>query len=87
VTDTEHEDLRLRMKIWTDPDTAKRYLMAAAFMLKAPVTDRMRAYAMRDDDTKIVVMTEREWNELPYYYFKEDGPAPRAIARPLDVVL
>ncbi len=89
--ETVTEDLRLRMKIWTDPQTGKRYLMPAAFMRDIvngqPVTDAMYAYAMRDDDTKLVTLTAREWNSLPFCYFREDGPAPRATARPVDAVV
>jgi hypothetical protein len=51
-----------------------------------PVSDLMRAYAMRDDDTKVVELRVAEWNALPFYYFQEDGPAPRATARPVDVI-
>ena len=82
--------LRLRAKVWTDPETKKRYLMPTAFMRDVvdgkPVTDIMCAYAMRDDDTKLVTLTADKWNTLPFFYFKEDGPAPRATARPVDVV-
>jgi len=84
------EDLRLRTKVWTNPATGKRYLMPTAFMRDVvngqPVSDVMYAYAMRDDDTQLVTLTAREWNALPFFYFKEDGPAPRATARPVDVV-
>lgn len=84
------EQLRLRAKVWTDPETTKRYLMPAAFMRDVvngkPVSDIMCAYAMRDDDTKLVTLTTDEWNTLPFFYFQEDGPAPRATARPVDVV-
>jgi len=84
------EGLRLRMKVWTDPKTAKRYLMPTAFMRDIvkgrPVSDRMYAYAMSDDNTKIVTLTATEWNSLPFFYFQEDGPAPRASARPVDVI-
>jgi hypothetical protein len=84
------EGLRLRMKVWIDPTTAKRYLMPSAFMRDVvngqPVSDVMYAYAMSDEDTKLVTMTAREWNTLPFYYFREDGPAPRMTARPVDVV-
>jgi hypothetical protein len=80
--------LRLRMKVWTDRATKKRYLMPTAFFRDVvngrPVSDVMCAYAMRDDDTKLI--TVREKDELPYYYFKEDGEAPRASVRPVDVV-
>ena len=67
-------DLRLRMKVWTDPATDKRYLMPTAFMRDVN-SDMMCAYAMRDEDTKIVTLTTHEWNTL-------DGPAPRATTRP-----
>lgn len=84
------EGLRLRMKVWTDPQTSKRYLMPTAFMQDVkngrPVSDVMRAYAMSEEDTKVVTLRAHEWNALPFYYFQEDGPAPRASARPPDVV-
>ena len=84
------ESLRLRMKIWTDHRTSKRYLMPSAFMRDVvngqPVTDAMYAYAMRDDSTQIVTLTAAEWNALPFFYFQEDGPAPRAATRPVDDV-
>jgi hypothetical protein len=84
------EDLRLRVKVWTDHWTGKRYLMPSAFMRDVvngrPVSDVMVAYAMRDDDTRIVTMRAHEWNTLPFFYFTEDGPAPRATARPIDVI-
>jgi len=82
--------LRLRMKVWTDPGTRKRYLMPMAFMRDLmngqPVTDVMYAYAMSDDGTKIVTLTAGEWNALPFFYFQEDGHAPRAATRPMDTV-
>lgn len=82
--------LRLRMKIWTDHRTGKRYLMPTAFMRDVvngqPVSDAMYAYAMRDDDTKLVTLTAGEWNALPFFYFQEDGWAPRAAERPADVI-
>jgi hypothetical protein len=84
------ESLRLRMKVWTDHQTAKRYLMPSAFMRDVvngqPMTDVMYAYAMRDDDTKLVTLTANEWNALPFFYVQEDGPAPRATTRPVDEV-
>lgn len=82
--------LRLRMKIWTDPQTGKRYLMPTAFMrdtLKGrTVSDAMYAYAMTDDETKLVHLNAKEWNALPFAYFREDGPAPRGTSRLPDVV-
>jgi hypothetical protein len=79
--------LRLRIKVWTDPKTRKRYLMATGIMFEkeAPL-GILTAYAMSDEDTKIIKMTPPEWNALPFFYFQEDGPAPRAAVRPVDVI-
>lgn len=86
----EPTGLRLRAKVWTDGATGKRYLMPTAFFRDIvdgrPVSDVMRAYAMRDDDTKLITLRVAEWNALPFFYFEEDGPAPRASARPVDVI-
>ena len=49
-------------------------------------SDIMTAYAMTDEDTKLVKITVREWNTLPFFYFQEEGPAPRASARPVDEI-
>jgi hypothetical protein len=80
--------LRLRMKVWTDPETLKRYLVATAFMRDMvngqPVSDIMRAYAMSEEDTRVITLRVVEWNTLPFYYFQEDGIAPRASRRPVD---
>jgi hypothetical protein len=80
--------LRLRMKVWTDPSTLKRYLMPTGFMRDLvrgqPVSDAMYAYAMSDDDTRLIELTATEWNSLPFFYFQEDGYAPRAAARPMN---
>jgi len=74
-------NLRLRMKVWTDPRTFKRYLMPLGFMKDLvngqPVTDVMYSYALSDNETKIVALTAVEWNSLPFFYFQEDGHAPR----------
>lgn len=90
LADAAGGDLRLRMKVWTDQGTGKRYLMPAAFMRDVvngrPISDVMLAYAMRDDDTRIVTLRAHEWNTLPFSYFEEDGPAPRATAQPIDVL-
>ena len=77
-------ELRLRMKVWTS-ETGKRYLMPTAVMAD-PRLGMMNAYAMSDEDTKLVKLTPAEWNALPFFYFQEDGPAPRATARPVDVI-
>jgi hypothetical protein len=85
------EGLRLRMKVWSHPKTATRYLMPSAFMRDVvngqPVTDVMVAYAMRDDDTILVTLTASQWNALPFFYFQETVPAPRGASRPVDVIV
>ena len=83
-------NLRLRMKVWTDPSTLKRYLMPMAFMRDLingqPITDVMYAHAISDDNTRVVMLTAGEWNALPFFYFQEDGYAPRAVARPMNTI-
>jgi hypothetical protein len=81
---TRSEGLRLRMKVWTDLATGKRYLMPTA--MPDPRLGILTAYAMSDEDTRIVRLTPFEWNALPFFYFKEDGPASRASKRPVDVL-
>ena len=76
----EGPTMRLKMKVWTDPDSRDRYLMPAAFITPESFhSDRpvMKAYAMNDDDTKVVEIYAEEWNQLPFFYFKEDGEAAR----------
>lgn len=78
------ESLRVRMKIWTHPQTARRYLMTSSRWRDLdrsgqPVTDVMLAYAMREDDTMTVSLTATQWNALPFFYMQEDGPAPRTM--------
>src|SRR4029077_17453521 len=66
-------NLRLRMKVWTDPRTFKRYLVPLGFMRDLvngqPVTNVMYSYALSDNETKIVTLTALEWNSLPFFYF------------------
>jgi len=88
---TPVEILRVRMKIWAHPQTAKRYLMTNAHWRDVdrngqPITDVMIAYAMREDDTMVVTLTATQWNTLPFFYFQEDGPAPRTTTLPNDVI-
>jgi hypothetical protein len=77
--------LRLRMKVWTDPQTRKRYLLPVAFMRDLvrgqPVTDVMYSYAVADGETRTILLTAHEWNSLPFFYFQENGHAPRGAAR------
>jgi len=68
-------DLRLRMKVWTNPDNGELYLVAVGYY--SAKTDLMSAYAMQDKETKQIELTPEEWNALPYKYFSEDGDAPR----------
>lgn len=73
--DNTVSSLRLRMKIWVHPETQKRFMVAAGYLeLKS---ERMIAYAMSDEQTYPLKLTIDEWNALPYFFFREDGPAPK----------
>lgn len=66
--------LRLRLKVWTDPQTKKRYLMPTALL--DPRTGVMTAYGTASEgDDKVLRLTPPEWQALPFFYFKEDQPA------------
>lgn len=87
--ETTVDSLRLRMKIWTDHATSKRYLMPSAFMRDVdengqPISDVMYAYALRDNESQRVTLTASEWQALPFSYFQEDGTSPRDATRPVD---
>jgi hypothetical protein len=90
IAEEPAKPFRLRMKVWTDPATSKRYLTPSAFMRDVdhgvPVSDVMYAYAMSDEETKIITLNMAEWNTLPFFHFQEDGEAPRASARPVDKI-
>jgi hypothetical protein len=66
-------NLRLKMKVYTNPETGRRYLAATG------VVERGFVYAtvMSDKETKGAALSIDEWNDLPYFYFKEDGPAEK----------
>lgn len=81
----ERVGLRLRLKVWVDPATRQRFLMPTA-IIADPARGLMTAYAMSDVDTRVIQMTVEQWNQLPFYYFQEDGEAPRATKRPVDVI-
>lgn len=83
--DPHHDGLRLRMKIWTDPKTQKRYLVPTAIFTNVGL-GILAAYAMSDEDTRQIQLTVAEWNTLPFFFFKEDGAAPRAAERTPDLV-
>ena len=70
-------DLRIRVKIWTDPANGRRYLMPTA--IPDPKSGVLTAYAITDEDTKVMKLSVAQWNALPFFYFREDGPAPRTI--------
>lgn len=74
------EKLRLRMKVYTDKDGV-RWLVACG--LAATRGGYLKAYAMRDDTTQMLTLTDAQWNALPFYNFMEDGLAterPAAFA-------
>jgi hypothetical protein len=69
--------LRVRVKVWTDPTTKKRYLVPKADLdMKR---GRVIAHAVADEGTKTITLTAVEWQTLPFYYFQEDGLAPHVV--------
>jgi hypothetical protein len=46
-----------------------------------PFSDKLQVYLISDDDTRIVSMTEDQYNALPYYWFemKEEAPKPAGV--------
>ena len=70
-------NLRVRVKVWTNPKNDKLYMVSNAFGQARGPDIVMTAYAMRDDETLMVEFTVDEWNALTYKYFLEDGDAPR----------
>lgn len=72
-------NLRLRMKIWTDLRTAKRYLVPTAFMRDVvdgrPISDIMCAYAIGEDEVLYITLRANDWQALPFAYFHEEGSA------------
>jgi len=78
------EKLRLRMKVWTDPE-GKRWLVAGA--MAARLGGPMKAYAMRDAETKLFDLTPDQWNAMPYSVFEEtETNAPSPGVRTQDIV-
>ena len=79
VGETAAKGLRLRMKIWTDARTNKRYLVPSAFMRDVvdghPVSDVMYAYAISGDEILHITLRANEWQMLPFAFFQEEGPA------------
>ena len=79
IGETPTKGLRLRMKIWTDVRTAKRYLVSSAFMRDVvnghPVSDVMYAYAIGEGEILNITMRANEWQGLPFAFFQEEGPA------------
>lgn len=73
------QGLRLRMKIWTDPRTGKRYVVPTAHFRDvvdgAPVSDVMHAYAIGEDDVLHVTLRAFEWQALPFVHLREEDPA------------
>jgi len=77
-------DLRLRMKVFTDEVTGHRYLVSMAIANLAEQT--VHVYFMSDEETLFRSLPIDDYNALPYFFFKEDGPAPRPemrVAEPL----
>ncbi len=76
--------MRLRVKVFTAPATGKRYLVSIAMF--NPEREELHVYFMSDEETLFRSLPIDDYNALPYFFFKEDGPAPRPemrVAEPL----
>lgn len=71
--------MRLRMKVFADASTGKKYVVSIALL--DPKTETVRAYLMSDEETRFVALSIDDYNAIPYSFFDEDGPAPPASAR------
>lgn len=72
--------LRVPLKVWKDPTNDQIYL--APVCLRAKNNTHVKAFLVSRDNTeavRFVDMTLDEWNEMPFFYFKEDGLAPRRV--------
>lgn len=67
--------MRLRVKVWTDPESGKRFLAAGGVF--APAKDQVLFFAMSDEETKHVKVDSQSWNDLPYFWFEEDGESEK----------
>jgi hypothetical protein len=65
--------LRLKMKVYTDPVSGHRFMVAVGSL--SPALGLMNALLLSDELTRFVLMSVEQWNALEWCYFKEDGPA------------
>jgi hypothetical protein len=69
---------RLKMKVYES--NGQTYVVSLGVMV--PLEERMACYVMNDDFTTMVTLTVDEYNALPYRWFEDRGPAPKASAIP-----
>lgn len=79
------QPLRLRAKVFTNAATGQRYLVSMAMF--NPERESVHVYFMSDEETLFMAMTVDDYNALPYFYFKEDGEAPRPPMRVADAIV
>ena len=80
---------RVRTKVWTDED-GQQYMVGVAMMGVRPsskegsseddVEPCINAYATCEEKTVQLQMTLVEWNKLPFFWFVQEGRAPRRIS-------
>jgi len=76
--------VRLRAKVFTNEATGQRYLVSIAMF--NPERETVNVYFMSDEETLFQIMSVDDYNTLPYFFFKEDGPAPRPAMRVADLL-
>jgi hypothetical protein len=71
--------LRTHVKVWTDSVTGQRFITPCAVLT---ATGLMVATAISESGAvRNVTLTAAEWNSLPFFFFKEDGEAPRRLEK------
>ena len=87
--EVRRKELRLRMKVWRDPETGLLWLAPVAFATEK-ILDGVAhwgAYLMRDNMTRLWTFTMEEWNTLPFHWFDDAGETEeRPGSKPWDMI-
>jgi hypothetical protein len=68
---------RLKMKVYVENE--KTYLVSQAYAtISNP--DNLKVIIMSDDDSRTILLNTKQYNDLPYRWFEDMGPAPKASA-------
>ena len=70
--------LRVRLKVWVDPETGQRYIVSGGVPILKDRDDSiyMKAMIVSDSRVRFITVSLKEWENLEFFYFKEDGVVP-----------